>query len=160
MFCKKCGTGVEEGVNFCASCGEQKGDILKPASMGKRFVNLFLDAIIRTILYTVLLMAFGQKSFWNVVLALLVAYFGYYIVFEYFWQRTPAKWVTGTKIVRNDGSKPKFWRVVGRTLARYIPFEALSVLFGKNAVGWHDKLSKTFVVPANYTADDVRKIQA
>ena len=44
-----------------------------------------------------------------------------------------------------DGSKPKPIDILGRTLIRIIPFEYFTFLRGRNP-GWHDELSKTFVV--------------
>ena len=71
--------------------------------------------------------------------------FTYYMLFEIFWQKTPGKWITRTKVVMADGSKPDFLHILGRTFSRFIPFEPFSFL-GKNPVGWHDQLSKTRVI--------------
>ena len=90
------------------------------------------------------------------IIILLVFLFGYDIFFESIWQRTPAKWLTKTKVVMTDGSKPNFLHILGRTLARYIPFEAFSFLFGP--IGWHDSLSRTLVVPAAYTETEIKQI--
>jgi len=79
----------------------------------------------------------------------------YFIFFEGIWQRTLAKFITKTKVVTEDGSKPSFLRILGRTFARFIPFDAISFLFGR---GWHDHLSKTLVVPKNYTAQETSQI--
>ena len=78
----------------------------------------------------------------------------YYIFFESIWQRTPGKWATGTKVVKLDGTKPGFWRIVGRTFARWIPFDWVSFLFGEHPFGWHDRISGTMVVPASYTLEE------
>ena len=59
---------------------------------------------------------------------------------------TFAKLITGTRVVRIDGTKPSFPQVIGRTLARFIPFEPFSVLFSDSKLGWHDSLSNTRVV--------------
>jgi uncharacterized RDD family membrane protein YckC len=98
---------------------------------------------------------------WKMVVILMIGFLYpviYYTFFEAIWQRTPGKWASGTKVVMLDGSKPSFWRIVGRSFARYIPFEVFSYLFGKYPYGWHDALTKTTVVSATYTADDVRSI--
>ena len=44
-----------------------------------------------------------------------------------------------------NGTKPRFGQVIGRTLCRFVPFEAFS-FFGER--GWHDKIPKTRVVMA------------
>ena len=91
------------------------------------------------------------------ILSYAIAFLGYYIVMESVWQRTIGKFLFGTKVVAMDGGKPSFGQVVGRSFARYIPFEALSFL-ASNPQGWHDSLPKTLVVPASYTPEDVRRI--
>jgi uncharacterized RDD family membrane protein YckC len=67
----------------------------------------------------------------------------YYCFFEGIWARTPGKLVFGTMVVSEQGDKPVFGQVVGRTLCRFIPFEGLS-FFGE--AGWHDSIPKTQVV--------------
>jgi len=69
----------------------------------------------------------------------------YYGVQEHYTGRTIAKYLTKTKVVMQDGSKPSFKTIIIRSLCRFIPFEALTFLFGDNT-GLHDKISKTRVV--------------
>ena len=68
--------------------------------------------------------------------------------FEAVFQRSPGKFLTGTKVVNESGGKPTFGQILGRSLCRFIPFEAFSFLFGDSSrvVGWHDKFSGTLVV--------------
>jgi uncharacterized RDD family membrane protein YckC len=72
-------------------------------------------------------------------------WFLYYTFFEGIWARTPGKWVFGTVVVTEDGSKPGFGTILIRTLCRLIPFEPFS-FFGET--GWHDGMSDTRVVLA------------
>jgi uncharacterized RDD family membrane protein YckC len=74
--------------------------------------------------------------------ALLVLAF--YCFFEGLWGRTPGKLVFGTAVVNRQGEKPKFSQIIGRTLCRFIPFEAFSFL--GDGEGWHDAIPKTQVV--------------
>ena len=69
----------------------------------------------------------------------------YYIFFEGIWGRTPGKFVFGTVVVNEQGGKASIGQVVGRSLCRFIPFEAFSC-FGER--GWHDSIPKTRVVMA------------
>ena len=85
-----------------------------------------------------------EWPFWIVGLGTCV---GYFIVTESLWQKTLGKLITGTVVVSADGYKPSFGQIVGRSVARLIPFEALSFL-GRYPVGWHDSLSGTRVVHA------------
>lgn len=70
---------------------------------------------------------------------------GFYLLLEGTTGRTLGKLVTGTKVVDQNGLKPSFGQIVGRTFARFIPFEAFSFL-GDSGRGWHDSLAKTYVV--------------
>lgn len=69
----------------------------------------------------------------------------YYIVLEGAFGRTLGKIVTGTRVVGQDGRKPPLRKIVGRSLLRFVPFEALS-FFGPIDRGWHDRLSGTRVI--------------
>jgi len=77
----------------------------------------------------------------------IVSFFFYYFAFETMWQRTPAKFITGTKVLNYDGTKPTARTIAVRTLARLVPFEPFSFL-GKEAYGWHDKWPDTTIVRA------------
>ncbi len=182
MFCKKCGNNVSAGTKYCGKCGERVADIPNGdyskyvASRSKRFTNYVLDHIFGIIPVFVFVTIWGLVGFINSVtgsegniaseitsriipfligLSVLGVFPFYHVFFEYFWQKTPAKWVTKTKVVKLDGSKPGFWRLMGRNFARWIPFEALSFLFTTYPRGWHDRVSGTMVVPDNYTTHDV-----
>jgi type II secretory pathway pseudopilin PulG len=61
-------------------------------------------------------------------------------------------------VVNLDGTKPSFLRIVGRSLCRDIPFEVLSFLFGEYPYGWHDRISKTMVVPVTYTPAEAASV--
>ncbi|SDR68717.1 Uncharacterized membrane protein YckC, RDD family [Formosa sp. Hel1_31_208] len=76
----------------------------------------------------------------------------YYTTIETFTGRSIGKYITNTKVVCYDGSKPKFKDILVRSLCRIIPFEQFSFL-GEDGKGWHDSISKTYVV-------DVKKYNA
>ncbi|MFD1161081.1 MULTISPECIES: RDD family protein [Hwangdonia] len=59
--------------------------------------------------------------------------------------RSIGKYITKTKVVLADGTKPTASDYLKRSFSRMIPFEALSFL-GSQSRGWHDTISKTFVV--------------
>jgi len=130
------------------------------ASLYKRLGNLVLDSIFSGILVTIItsmIFGFGSQSIGASITYILLS-FAYFAVSEIVWQKTPAKFITGTKVVMRDGSKAPTMNILGRTLARLIPFESLSFLFRKFPVGWHDKLSGTIVVDSTMTPEDVQKI--
>jgi uncharacterized RDD family membrane protein YckC len=69
----------------------------------------------------------------------------YYFILEGIFNTTAGKCATNTVIVNSSGEIPSAGQRLGRTLCRLIPFEAFSFL-GKNARGWHDTITDTYVV--------------
>jgi uncharacterized RDD family membrane protein YckC/type II secretory pathway pseudopilin PulG len=140
---------------------EPSAPIILPATILRRLSNLIVDRIISQVIFFIIIIAttFCEKPLSAILSCFaVVVYLGYYLIFESIWQRTPGKWITKTKVVDREGNKPSFLRIVGRSLARFIPFEAFSFLVSSYPMGWHDSLSKTLVVPASYTPDDVKKM--
>ena len=80
-------------------------------------------------------------------IVLLISFLGYYIVMEFKYQKTLAKFITKTKVVKMSGQKPEISDIIIRTLFRLIPFDRVSFIFTKN--GFHDYLSKTTVIKDN-----------
>ncbi|HFS68121.1 MAG TPA: RDD family protein [Flavobacteriia bacterium] len=130
------------------------------ASQGQRLANMFIDFIIYYIFIILISMVLAiilgliggvellnsivDSTFFN----LLVTYGSillYFILFEYFLQKTVGKYISKTIVVNKFGEQPKLSQIVGRTFARMIPFDAFSFL-GANARGWHDTLPEVFVV--------------
>lgn len=125
---------------------------LEPVGKGKRFATYLIDYVVINVFMFVagilIALLFGDAgvrvitSINEIVLALLF-FLVYYIAFEGLWARTPAKFILGTVVVRADGGRPTFGKIVIRTLCRFIPFEPFS-FFGER--GWHDGISDTRVV--------------
>jgi len=69
----------------------------------------------------------------------------YYFSMEALTQKTLGKYITNTMVVLRNGEKPSSKDILIRSLCRIIPFDALSFL-GESSKGWHDSISKTFVV--------------
>lgn len=139
------------------------------ASKGKRFGNFIVDYIIQMIIgggigVVIALMAefTGNYTLYDLVVeseSRVIDYtfgffilFIYYVFFESLTSKSIGKYITQTKVVLEDGSKPAFYDILLRTLCRLIPFEQFSFL-GTDGKGWHDSLSKTYVV-------DEKKYQA
>lgn len=128
------------------------------ASKTKRLFNGLLDTILfllifvlLTFLYVVIyvkLTPYGAEDSPIVTfipyIAFLPMYGLYYFLSEYFFQRSPAKWITRTKVVTIDNDRPKARQILGRTLSRMIPFEFIS--FFVSPEGVHDLVSKTRVI--------------
>lgn len=68
----------------------------------------------------------------------------FYLAFAVVYKITPAKFLSRCLVVDVNTLKPiKLGKAVGRSFARYIPFEPLSFLGGRD--GWHDSLSNSRV---------------
>lgn len=135
------------------------------ASHGQRFLNLLVDTIMQVALLIVVLSFFvakaeaeGNKDFVanfekNMLLqytfTACIALF-YYNVFEIFSGRTVGKFVTQTIVVDENGEKPNHETILVRSLSRLIPLIwlpfVISLFMGSLARGWHDRISKTYVV--------------
>jgi uncharacterized RDD family membrane protein YckC len=77
-------------------------------------------------------------------LMLAVGFFGYYVIMETKYQKTIGKYITKTKVVNKNGTKPEVGDIVRRTFCRLIPFDRISFLFTAN--GFHDRLSDTTII--------------
>ena len=125
---------------------------LEIAGKGRRFCTWIVDyvgfvALIMIIVF-VLALVFGPnvvrqlQGGWSYLLSFVV-FMGYYVFFEGVWGRTPGKLILGTVVTDLQGRHPAFGNIVGRTLARFMPFEGFT-FFGER--GFHDRVSKTLVI--------------
>jgi len=132
------------------------------ANAGKRLTNFIVDRIGVYVFLFVLIMLFDSSLNDNVNTTsdaiggflILVGIPSYWLLPEYFWGKSFAKFITGTKVVSATGDRPGFLSLLGRTAARFIPFEPFSFLGGK-PTGWHDSLSGTLVVLDEYPGRDL-----
>ena len=127
----------------------------KNASFGQRFLGNIIDGIFINIIAGAGGAAVGLLAESIPVLAVIIAVvavvfvLSYYFVFEGITGRTVGKYMTGTKVVSEDGSKASFLQIIGRTFCRLIPLEIFSFLFYEDKsrpVFWHDALAGTRVV--------------
>ena len=139
------------------------------ATQGQRFATFLIDQIVVRVIAFSAGMVIGAIMFSSgmefteddqltltlidigIGTSLFVAYF---VVMEFAFQRTIGKLAAGTKVVNLAGGKPTVGQIIGRSFARFIPFEAFSFLGGKNPVGWHDSLSRTRVVKLKPSSRD------
>jgi len=137
-------TGADAAVN----------EEFEPAGRGRRFANYVIDLISQILLVAVVTviatLIWGEAVIgWletvpDIVLGASM-FLLYYVPTEGLTGRTLGKLITRTRVVDEAGGPPSLKQILGRTLARIIPFEAFSFL-GATARGWHDSLSKTRVV--------------
>ncbi|RZJ26368.1 MAG: RDD family protein [Flavobacterium sp.] len=131
------------------------------APLELRMANLLLDWLFRSIIMVCIVMLLDAVFFRNNVFTIsewideldsveeivfkFATMFVYYLITETLMSRSFAKYITGTIVVLEDGSKPKFETILTRSAYRLIPFEFFTFL-QNNSRGWHDQYSKTYVV--------------
>jgi uncharacterized RDD family membrane protein YckC len=123
------------------------------ASRDKRLINYLIDSTLGVFIFAFLfyftLEILGiKKSGTGDESSILVYLFSflYYLLTEAVWNKTIGKLITGTRVIKKDGTAPDFSNILIRSFVRFIPFEPLSFLFGNPSIGWHDRLSGTLVV--------------
>ncbi len=124
----------------------------EPVVASTRFVNRLIDALI---IVLVLLMNIFENYYFKenfrgtgtftLYMVEIAAALLYYLLLEGFFKITIGKCITNTIVVNESGERPSFMTIAGRTLCRFIPFDAFSFL-GANSRGWHDSMSGTYVV--------------
>ena len=121
-------------------------------SKSKRIINLLIDTMVVGILtlFVIIILDYAGINFKfistksNIKIIFIVIQICYYLILEYTLNKTIGKFITHSKVVNLDFSKPNFFQLIIRTVIRFVPFEFLSFInMGK---GWHDLLSKTLVI--------------
>ncbi|PZU87821.1 MAG: hypothetical protein DI529_06540 [Chryseobacterium sp.] len=126
-----------------------------------RFLNFLIDYIVVILIQYLIGIMIGllyystQSSFmYKIILAIndrlfawifsVIVFLIYYTTLEFFTKgRSVGKFITGTTVVKDDGSLPTSNDFLKRNLIRIVPFDTLSFL---GSHGWHDSWSDTKVV--------------
>jgi uncharacterized RDD family membrane protein YckC len=133
---------------------------LVPASRWRRFANLLLDYVGLLFVGMVIGLVIGLVGGPEAAQALgkpnplrdmafgIAGCFLYYTPLEAAFGCTLGKLITGTRVVDERGGPITWKQALSRSLCRFIPFEAFSVLFSGDdqLQGWHDRIPRTFVV--------------
>ena len=145
--CKHCNSSLL-GKNNSPKQNIRLKNRLKTASALKRLLNFMIDTLACYVFMSVLSVFFYSEDMNSLgaIVVLLVSFPGYSLFTEWKWSKTPAKFITKTKVVTINGSKAHFKHILVRTVSRYIPFDHLSFLFYKDTVFWHDSIAKTRVI--------------
>lgn len=139
----------EEMLMFHAKSAKEKTNNV---SVLNRIINFVFDSI-AILIIDIIVVLLLSPSFTYVgqdltrivfTLCMIVVFFAYYMLFEFHYQRTLGKFVTGTRVVNKFGDNPSVSDVLARTFLRLIPFDNISFLFPGN--GFHDWLSDTKVI--------------
>lgn len=135
---------------------------LVQASMGKRFLNYLIDVIVFGVLIFISLMVVasfnpqlietliiknetGQLSFVQQLLIQVIYGTYMFIVEALFKGKSLGKLVTGTRVVKQNGSPIMIRDAQLRGLCRMVPFNAFSAL-GNPSFPWHDRWTRTYVI--------------
>lgn len=139
--------------------GQKMVDAQK-APLSARLIHFFVDTIVVCFLIGTSLfilgdlmvrfsLSLGEQQLPLLAYAIMAAgFFGYYVFMETQYQKTIGKFMTKTKVVNIDGTKPQVGDIVRRTFCRLIPFDRVSFLFTSD--GFHDKLSETTIIKDTY----------
>jgi uncharacterized RDD family membrane protein YckC len=144
------GQGADQGA------GALPGDE-RLASRKRRFANSVIDSV------GILVLIFVVATVMTVVTPSVIAHLSglggyllqialillYYVPAEFLTGRTPGKIITRTRVISRTGQPLTAQQVVGRTLLRLIPLEALTFL--ARGPGLHDRASGTRVVMTHNT---------
>ena len=134
-------------VDLTAKSSEQKEFEAKKVNSATRFFNFIIDTIVWFIMVAILTNALDAKDPMQMIVGYFIffaSYIGYYALMETKYQKTIGKFLTKTKVVNKNGTKPQAGDILRRTFCRLIPFDRISFLFTPN--GFHDRLSDTIVI--------------
>ena len=139
-------------VDLTAKIEKQKEFDSKEVGSLTRFIHFIIDTILFVILTMIFAFILGlfinstDQGLMSILVYLMLAagFFGYYVFMETKYQKTIGKFITKTKVVNKNGTKPEVGDIVRRTFCRLIPFDRISFLFTSN--GFHDRLSDTTII--------------
>lgn len=135
------------------------------ATIGNRFLALFIDSLIIGLVVGIIVAAISaaiptppptQGNTTNSGISFIVGLI-YYSVFLLQWNgQTPGKRVMKVRVVKADGSALTFADVFIRYIGYYLNSIVLLIgwiwaFFDPRRQGWHDKMARTYVVPAAET---------
>jgi uncharacterized RDD family membrane protein YckC len=115
-----------------------------------RFVHGFVDILAMLILFDASLrLANALRISVDLSLLIWIIFPGYYILSEFYFQRTIGKFLTGSFVIDEFGRNPNFKTVFLRTVTRFVPYDAFSIFGEYDGRYWHDRWTKTYVVSAS-----------
>lgn len=117
----------------------------REASSYSRFLNFLVDT---AVIFTIIALGhlFINRGEQLIVKLVLMVYLFYYILLEYKFKKTVGKWVTGTEVVKEDGTEADLPEIIKRTFCRLVPLDPLSFLFNFSGMKFHDTFTQTRVV--------------
>src|SRR5215510_4337685 len=103
------------------------------ANVGNRFLAAAIDHLIQVLMFLALIIIWGWFSEWKfarsvgawfaalLIFAVFLIYWGYFVLFETFWNgQTPGKRIMKLRVVREDGRPIRFFEAFVRNLLRIL----------------------------------------
>lgn len=130
------------------------------ANSGRRFFNYVIDRVCIYLVWRYLLFKVNVwilTQFYYYTESRTALYIMGYLMYVLFFVlvestletlchgKTIGKWITGTRVVNQDGTPVDGKTAFLRGLFRLVPFDAFSAL-GSPAFPWHDRWTKTYVI--------------
>lgn len=118
--------------------------------IGTRILNFLVDGLVVLLLAYLLFkihkwyVFYYHITYFNFGWFFFGTMFFYYFLLETLFAKTPGKWLTQTKVVNLNGSKPTFMAIAIRSLIRITILDIFFIPFLDKTL--HDYLSKTVVV--------------
>lgn len=125
---------------------------MRKAGFGTRVLNFIIDTLI------IFGCTYGINKWWDFQVMywhypfipfytiFWITMFVYYTIFELIFKRSPAKWLTISKVVNKSGGKPAFWQILVRSIIRLTIIDCFFIPFLDKTL--HDYVSRTEVVEA------------
>jgi len=127
--------------------------VFQESSKSQRFAHHIFDLVISVLVFSAFFLynlrvplssvasVIGERG--TIYLMVFVGRLIYLPITEGLFGISPAKFLTSSKVINEDGTKVGYGTAFVRTIIRHVPLEAFS-FFGDK--GWHDGWSKTLVV--------------
>ncbi len=125
---------------------------MKRVGIGTRVLNFIIDTVLVFIIgffahkVNYFYAYYYHSLYLQFYIWFYIALVVYYTLFEALFKRTPGKWVSFSKVVKNKGGKPSFLQILIRSLVRLTIIDCFFIPFLDKTL--HDYLSKTEVVEA------------
>ncbi len=123
---------------------------MNEVGVGTRVINFLVDTLIIFLIsyglykWYIFYVRYWEFKYYPWYQFFYATLFIYYTVFELIASRTPAKWLTMTKVRTASGSKPAFYQILLRSLLRLTLIDPFFIPIFQRPL--HDALSKTRVV--------------
>ncbi len=123
---------------------------MNEVGVGTRVINFLVDTIIIFLIsyalykWYIFYVRYWEYKYYPWYQFFYATLFIYYTIFELIASRTPAKWLTMTKVRTASGNKPAFYQVLLRSLLRLTLIDAFFIPVLQRPL--HDALSKTRVM--------------